>query len=363
MSKSNNFQFIKAKPLNMGLAFLIAASIFNSNVYANTFSDITASQAKQYIETFSQKGFLSGYPDGTFRPNNPITRAEVVALFAKFDVKVNTNGVDFKDISINDWFKESVEKATKTKILSGYDDGTFKPLNDITRYEAIKLVSLMVRSENYQSVQLPYSDSENIPLWVNNDVRNLYSAGVIGIYPSNIINGNEKATRAEVVEMMSKAMEKQSWSIDAVSQIIGENMRNPLPIPTDISSDILGYLSIPSINLKNNPVVDGTSLEIMKDAIGHYTETSNWDGNIAFAAHNTREKYDFKDLKNVNIGDEVIYKTRFGERRYKVTLKKEIAEDDWTYLNKNSDINKVTMTTCVANVGNKRLCVQAEQIN
>lgn len=363
MKSSTKKQFIKGKSFNIGLVFLMVTSIFNTNIYASTFNDISDSSVKQYIETFSQKGFLSGYPDGSFKPNNPISRAEVVVLFSKFDVKVNSNGTNFNDVSAEDWFNDYVEKATKSKILSGYEDKTFKPSNNISRYEIIKLVSLMVRSENYQTIQLLYDDTNNIPAWVNNDVRNLYSTGIISTYSSNKLNGNEKVTRAEVVEMMSKAMEKQSWNNDMVSQIISENIRNPLPIPTEIPSDILGYLSIPSINLKNNPVVDGTSLDIMKDAIGHYTETSNWDGNVGFAAHNTKEKYDFKDLKNINIGDEVIYKTRFGERKYKITLKKEIAEDDWSYLNKNSEINKITMTTCVLNSANKRLCVQAEQVN
>ena len=108
-------------------------------------------------------------------------------------------------------------------------------------------------------MQLPYSDSEDIPLWVNTSVRNLYAAGVIDTYPENKINGSTHITRAEMVRMLDKAMRTYDFDTSRVSQTTLENYTNPQATATEIPHDILGYLTIESIG-----TVSYTHLDVYK---------------------------------------------------------------------------------------------------
>jgi len=123
-------------------------------------------------------------------------------------------------------------------------------------------------------------------------------------------------------------------------------------------SDIIGTLTIPDILLDSVPIKEGTKLEIIKDAIGHFTETSIYGGNVGLAAHNTGENCAFfKDLNKLKLGSEIYYETLYGTRKYVVKLIKVIDETDWSYLEGTLD-NRITLITCINGQNNKRLCVQ-----
>ena len=106
-----------------------------------SFSDTSGNWAAGYIETAKAAGFIGGYPDGTFRPNALITRAEIaklVVLGAGF-ATTNTSGADFSDIATN-WAKGYIMTASNNGIVNGYSDGTFRPNNSATRAEASVMV-------------------------------------------------------------------------------------------------------------------------------------------------------------------------------------------------------------------------------
>ena len=208
-------------------------------------------------------------------------------------------------------------------------------------------------------------DAEKIPNWVFNDVNNLYASKVIDFYDNNLINGNEYITRAEAVTMLSKALEYNSWDMNKVTQNVKTNKTNPLPIPTALPKGIIGYLTVNGTNIKDFPVKDALGnnkmLEVMKTAVGHFAETPIFNGNVGLSAHNRDYKIDFRELKNVKLGDIVTYCTNFGTRTYKITTKTEIEETYFSYLENTND-NRITMITCIENKPTKRLLVQATQI-
>ena len=124
-------------------------------------------------------------------------------------------------------------------------------------------------------------------------------------------------------------------------------------------NDIIGKLTIPDILLKEAPIKEGTDLSILSEAIGHFTSTSIYNGNIGLASHNSGGKGEyFKNLKNIKNGSEIFYETRYGVKRYIVETKTVIEETDFSYL-QNTENNRITLITCVYNHPNKRLCVQA----
>ena len=123
--------------------------------------------------------------------------------------------------------------------------------------------------------------------------------------------------------------------------------------------DELGTLTIPDILLDNAPIRESVELSTLSQTIGHFPSTSIYEGNIGFASHNSGDKGDFfKNLNKINIGSEIYYQTNYGTKRYVVTIKTVINDDDWSYLQETED-NRITLITCVKGQKSKRLCVQA----
>lgn len=125
--------------------------------------------------------------------------------------------------------------------------------------------------------------------------------------------------------------------------------------------DVLGILFIEKIGL-NATVKEGSTSNILSEYIGHISETSKYDGNIGLAAHNRWNKYSyFARINELENGDIITYKTKFGTKDYIINKKSVIYETDWTVL-EDDGTNKITLITCIADRRNQRLCVQATEI-
>ena len=99
----------------------------------------------------------------------------------------------------------------------------------------------------------------------------------------------------------------------------------------------------------------------MDKGLGHYSTTSAWDGNIGLCGHNRGSKYAIGEIKDLELGDTITYTTIHGTRTYEVILVETISSTDWSYLQSSHD-NRITLTTCLANRPEKRICVQAVQV-
>jgi len=109
----------------------------------SSFPDIDSKSANcAAIEYLKEKGVLNGYPDGTFRPDNTINRAEflkVVLLLFKKNL-VNTASLNFSDTEKDAWYLPYLNTATSLGVISGYPDGTFKPAQTVNKVEAMKII-------------------------------------------------------------------------------------------------------------------------------------------------------------------------------------------------------------------------------
>jgi len=120
-------------------------------------------------------------------------------------------------------------------------------------------------------------------------------------------------------------------------------------------------IEIPKISLIA-PIAEGTSQEIMLEYVGHFENTKMLEGNVGLAAHNRGYPINyFAKLKELEIGDEIIYKTKYGTKKYKVILSTVIQDTDWSYLQETKE-NKITLITCVENQPSKRRCIQGVEI-
>ena len=156
--------------------------------------------------------------------------------------------------------------------------------------------------------------------------------------------------------------------IEQEKQYTSEQLDNTEDVEQEVTEDdgfeedLIGSLKIEKINL-NGTVKEGSTNEILRDYIGHIEETAKYDGNVGLAAHNRGNKYSyFARINELEPGDEIVYTTKYGERKYIVDTKKEILETDWSNLEGTSD-NRLTLITCIKNKVNQRLCVQAVQEN
>lgn len=127
------------------------------------------------------------------------------------------------------------------------------------------------------------------------------------------------------------------------------------------SDGSIGTLKIPSLGI-NMKVWEGEINDSMRKGLGHYSSTSAWDGNAAFCGHNRGARYVIGDIKDLEIGDTITYTTVYGTRTYAVSMVRTISSTDWSYLQATTD-NRITITTCLANHPEKRVCVQAIEVD
>ena len=122
--------------------------------------------------------------------------------------------------------------------------------------------------------------------------------------------------------------------------------------------NVIGYLTIDSIELIKAPIKEGIEMSTLNKYIGHFPESAYLEGNIALAGHNRGyEKNYFENLKYIKKGDIIEYQTKSEIKKYKVTEIKKITEFDVDVI-KNTKENKITLITCVENKPEKRMCIQ-----
>ena len=130
----------------------------------NRYSDVTrADWYNTAVSTLSSMGIITGYPDGTFRPNAAITRAEFAAIAARFDTNGDKTTAKFSDIATH-WAKDEISIAYNNGWITGYPNGTFGPQRDITRAETMTLVNRVLnRQPETEDDLLP-----NMTVWTDN---------------------------------------------------------------------------------------------------------------------------------------------------------------------------------------------------
>ena len=130
--------------------------------------------------------------------------------------------------------------------------------------------------------------------------------------------------------------------------------------PWQYEDGTIGTLYV-SLTGKTIKVYEGEDLSNLKKGAGHFSSTSAWDGNVALAGHNRGNSAYFSFVKDLEKGDTLTYTTKYGERTYKVTSKKQI--DEWDNLPLSwSGENILTLITCVADVPENRYCVVATEV-
>ncbi|MBU5443829.1 PQQ-binding-like beta-propeller repeat protein [Paenibacillus sp. MSJ-34] len=173
------------------------------------FPDIAEHWAKTNIIAAAELEIANGYPDGTFRPDGNVTRAEFAVLLMKW-MKPAAEGAKlaFADQDkIGDWAVKAVSQAVQLGIINGYPDGTFRPSANISHAEMIVMVARASGLPADGESQTGFADEEAIPAWAKDAATAAKQNGILDFWRDNRFAPQVKSTRAEAVSAIVRMLE------------------------------------------------------------------------------------------------------------------------------------------------------------
>lgn len=169
-------------------------------------SDIAGHWAESVITQWQSKGLIQGYEDGTFKPGNTITRAEFVTLMNNAKGFWSEGSINFSDVKNGSWFYSAVARAVAAGYVKGYSDGSFKPGNTITRAEAAVMIANAASLSANEAGAYRFTDVGSIPAWARGSVGAVVAAGYMTGYPDGSFYANASISRAEAVSSLNRML-------------------------------------------------------------------------------------------------------------------------------------------------------------
>ncbi|NOV04752.1 S-layer homology domain-containing protein [Paenibacillus planticolens] len=176
------------------------------------FSDIAGHWAEVSIKKAISMGIVGGYPDGTFKPNKTVTRAEFAVMLMNA-LKPQGEGavLVFTDkAEIGAWAQKAVAQAVQAGIIHGYEDGSFRPDHVITRAEMAAMIASALGKSSQADVATAFSDDKDIPAWAKASVAFVKQAGIVQGKNDNQFAPKDHAIRAEAVTVLLNMLEQKS---------------------------------------------------------------------------------------------------------------------------------------------------------
>lgn len=167
-------------------------------------SDISGHWAEIGIKQAVSIGFIKGYVDGTFKPNQTVTRAEFSVMLMNA-LKPQGAGAEltFTDTGkIGAWAQKAVAQAVQAGIINGYEDGTFRPNAEITRAEMASMLANAMGQSKGEEVTTSFADDKDIPTWASSSVAYMRQANIMQGKGENMFSPQDHATRAEAVTVL-----------------------------------------------------------------------------------------------------------------------------------------------------------------
>ncbi|MCX5933281.1 MAG: S-layer homology domain-containing protein, partial [Pseudanabaena sp. LacPavin_0818_WC45_MAG_42_6] len=225
-------------------ALLVAVSFIGSSVIplfsANsafaqtTFNDVpTGYWAQTFIQELASRDIIKGFPDGGFRPNDPVTRAQFAAMLSKAVTKVPIRGgVTFVDVASSYWAASAIQTSYTTGFMSGYPGNVFEPAQNIPRVQVLVALANGLNysvSQASETILQAYADASGIPNYARNSVAAATENRLVVNYPNvQFLNPNQTATRAEVAAFIYQSLVR-SGQANAIASpyIVGQTTTTP----------------------------------------------------------------------------------------------------------------------------------------
>lgn len=173
------------------------------------FKDVNGHWAQPFIEALASRGIITGFSDGTYHPDDPVTRAQYAVIISKaFKPSPKRSPVSFNDIAPDFWGRQSVQSAYQGQFMSGYPGRLFQPNQKIPRFQVlVSLASGLQLGNGDPGAVNRYQDASQILDWAKGAVAATTQRNIVVNYPNVAqLNPNREATRAEVAAMVYQAL-------------------------------------------------------------------------------------------------------------------------------------------------------------
>ncbi len=245
-----------------GLIEFVAMSSDKENTGdSSIFPDMSGHWATAFVDILASKSLMNGLPDGKFTPDTPINRAQYAAVVAKaFQVTVKNQAAKFSDVPPNFWAAPAIAAAASMGFISGFPDGTFRPGQNITKVQAlVSIVNGLKLTGGNPNILSMFSDRAQIPSYAASAVAAATQNLVVVNYPqTDQLEPQRDITRAEVAALIYQGLVTQG----NLKPIISAYIVNPDP-DTPSFIDLKGHWAedfiraLVSLNLTNG-FTDGT---------------------------------------------------------------------------------------------------------
>ena len=180
--------------------------------------------AKEAVTQIASLGVLTGYPDGTFRPNAPITRAEFAAILVKLKSPGRHKQAmvsSFSDVTRESWASGYIEEAANLELITGYPDGTFRPTVKIDRVDAVVILTRFASLPATYDLTDAYEDI-SAEHWANNLISAARAAGFLAFIKGKEFEPARLFTRGETC-----------WVLSRTSLVKGKLEKKDLPLNSE----------------------------------------------------------------------------------------------------------------------------------
>ncbi|MCD1146763.1 5'-nucleotidase C-terminal domain-containing protein [Peptoniphilus sp. KCTC 25270] len=178
------------------------------------FTDIKGHWAESVILDVVEKGYFKGMTETTFEPNTKISRGMLVTTLARLEgedkAQADAKKDAFKDVPANEWYSNAVDWAVKHELIKGYDDGSFKPNQEVTREE---MATILGRFISYKKYAIPaiqpedFADQKDISEWAAGYITAVRVIGIMEGRDDNTFDPKGHATRAELAKVIFELAE------------------------------------------------------------------------------------------------------------------------------------------------------------
>ena len=189
------------------LVFLLSM-VLPTAAFADTdnVSDISGHWAQSTIANWLDQGLIGGYQDGTFKPDQAITRAEFVSLLNKAIGAKSAGFVDFTDVADTDWFYGELQLAMGSGYVAGFEDGSFHPNDTVTRAQAAAFIAKAKGLTSNELAAESFMDSYTIADWAKGAIGAVVNAGYMSGYQDATFGAGRALTRAEAVATLDRVL-------------------------------------------------------------------------------------------------------------------------------------------------------------
>ena len=251
---------MKKKRIATAAAAITLSMAMGATVFAMP-NDIGGHWAQSTITQWTSKGYISGYPDGTFKPDNSITRAEFVVLVNKAMGYTKKGNAYFKDLSSSHWAYNEIMKGVSAGYISGDASGTFRPDDPVSRQEAAVMISKILDLGKNPAAAAKFVDYRFIPAWSVGYVGSVTEAGIMSGYPDGDFKADRVLTRAEAVVSLDGVSkydgktdeEKEDYTLTA-TMLSNKTIDGDLIISGDLKTK---SVKLDNVTVKGTVIVKG----------------------------------------------------------------------------------------------------------